>query len=73
MVLLQIAFGLFAIVMLVRHVPLAVRALREEGELGRRLGRSSYPIVNVLLAVVILAVAILALVAKGLAGHAVSR
>jgi hypothetical protein len=64
--LLQLAAGLFAVYMLARHVPLAVRALGRSGE--RRPGRAIVPIVNVLLALAILAVAV-----KGLAGALISR
>lgn len=64
--LLQVVAGLFAVYMLVRHVPLAVRALRGGGE--HRAGRAVVPIVNVLLALAILAVAV-----KGLAGALITR
>jgi len=64
---LQVAAGLFAVFMLVRHVPLALRALRR-GDDEHRGGRAIVPILNVLLAVAILAMAV-----KGLAGALISR
>jgi hypothetical protein len=64
--LLQVAAGLFAIYMLARHVPLALRALRSSEE--RRPGRTIIPILNVVLALAILAVAV-----KGLAGALITR
>jgi hypothetical protein len=64
---LQIAAGLFAVYMLARHVPLAVRALRAGPE-GRRPGRAVVPVANVLLAVAILVVAV-----RGLAGALIRR
>lgn len=63
---LQVAAGLFAVYMLVRHVPLALRALRRSEE--HRPGRAIIPILNVLLALAILAVAV-----KGLAGALITR
>lgn len=65
---LQAAAGLFALYMLVRHVPLALRALRARDGEGRRMGRAVVPILNVLLALAILAVAV-----KGLAGAYIRR
>ncbi len=67
MTVLQLAAGLFAIYMLVRHVPLAYRALHRGGE-GGRAGRAVVPIANVILAVAILAVAV-----KGLVGALARR
>jgi len=64
---LQIAVGLFALYMLVRHVPLALRALRG-GPDGRRPARALVPVANVLLAIAILALAV-----KGLAGVLIRR
>ena len=65
--LLQIAAGLFAVFMLVRHVPLALGALRRGGD-DHRTGRAVVPLLNVLLALAILAMAV-----KGLAGALISR
>ena len=65
--LLEVAAGLFAVFMLVRHVPLALRTLRR-GESDHPAGRAIVPILNVLLAVAILAMAV-----KGLAGALISR
>jgi hypothetical protein len=67
MTVLQLAAGLFAVYMLVRHVPLAYRALRGGAERGRT-GRAVVPIANVILAVAILAVAV-----KGLVGALARR
>jgi len=64
---LQIAAGLFAVYMLARHVPLALRALRG-GPGGRRPARAVVPVANVLLAIAILVVAV-----KGLAGALIRR
>ncbi len=64
--LLQVAAGLFAVYMLVRHVPLALRALSRSEE--HQPGRAIIPILNVLLALAILAVAV-----KGLAGALISK
>jgi hypothetical protein len=66
--ILQAAAGLFALYMLARHVPLAVRALQGRGADGRRTGRALIPILNVLLALAILVVAV-----KGLAGALIRR
>jgi len=65
--LLEVAAGLFAVFMLVRHVPLALRILRR-GENDHPAGRAIVPFLNVLLAVAILAMAV-----KGLAGALISR
>jgi Zn-dependent protease len=67
-VVLQVAAALFAAYMLSRHVPLALRALRRPRGEGARVGRAIVPVVNILLALVILAVAV-----KGLAGALISR
>jgi len=64
---LEVAAGLFAVFMLVRHVPLALRTLRR-GEDDHREGGAIVPILNVLLAVAILAMAV-----KGLAGALISK
>ncbi|HVO19383.1 MAG TPA: hypothetical protein VMU15_09015 [Anaeromyxobacter sp.] len=64
---LQIAAGLFAVYMLARHVPIALRALRG-GPDGRRPARAVVPVANVLLAIAILVVAV-----KGLAGALIRR
>lgn len=69
--LLQVAAGLFALVMLVRHVPPAVRLLRSEEP--DRVGRAIVHITNVVLALAILAVAILAVAVKGHGGTLISR
>jgi hypothetical protein len=71
MLRLHVAFALFGVFMLARHLPAAVRVLR-----GRPLGRearpalagAAMPLVNVLLALVILAVAV-----KGLLGVLIWR
>ena len=67
MAVLQLAAGLFAVYMLARHVPLALRALRGGPE-GRRPLQATVALANVLLAVAILAVAV-----KGLAGALIRR
>ncbi len=69
--LLQLAAGLFAVVMLARHVPRFILALRERAE--DRTGRVFVHAVNVLLALAILATAILAVAMKGLGSHPMSR
>ncbi len=66
MPILQTAAGLFAVYMLVRYVPAAMRALRRSED--QRPGRAVVPILNVLLALAILALAV-----KGLAGLLISR
>jgi hypothetical protein len=71
MLLLQVAAGLFALVMLARHLPLALRALRDWND--DRTGRAIVHLANVLLALAILAVAVLSVVVKGLAGSLISR
>ena len=71
MLLLQVAAGLFAVVMLLRHLPPAIQAFRERGE--DRTGRVFVHAVNVLLALAILVTAILAVAMKGLGSHSISR
>jgi hypothetical protein len=71
MPLLQVAAGLFALVMLVRHVPRALQALRDPQ--GDRPGRAAVHITNVLLALAILAMAILSLTMKGRGGTLIWR
>jgi hypothetical protein len=66
--ILQAAAGLFALYMLARHVPLAIRALRARDGEERRMGRAIIPILNVAVALAILAVAV-----KGLAGALIRR
>ena len=64
---LQIAVGLFALYMLVRYLPLASQALRRRG-LNGSAARSLIPLLNLLLAVVLLALAV-----KGLAGALIRK
>jgi hypothetical protein len=71
MLLLQVAAGLFALVMLARHIPPALRAIRERGQ--DRTGRVFLHLANVLLALAILATAILVVAMNGLAAHPISR
>jgi hypothetical protein len=66
---LQVTAGLFAIYMLARHAPQAVRALLRSAAPGeRRMGRAVVPILNVILALAILVVAV-----KGLVGALIRR
>ena len=65
---LQVAAGLFAIYMLARHAPQAVRALRTAAPGERRMGRAVVPILNVIIALAILVVAV-----KGLVGALIRR
>ncbi|HET6438662.1 MAG TPA: hypothetical protein VFG59_11405 [Anaeromyxobacter sp.] len=65
--ILQVAIGLFALYMLVRYVPPASRTLRRRG-LEDTAGRSLIPLLNVLLAVVLLALAV-----KGVAGALIRK
>jgi hypothetical protein len=55
--MLNVAAGLFALYMLARHVPRALRALRAPPD-GRPPGGAIVPIVNVVLALAILAMAV---------------
>ena len=71
MLLLQVAAGLFALVMLLRHLPPAIQALRSWRE--DRQGRVFVHAFNVLLALAILVTAILVVVMKGLGAHPISR
>lgn len=57
MTLLNVAAGLFALYMLSRHLPAALRALRAPPD-ARRPGGAIVPIVNVVLALAILAMAV---------------
>ncbi len=71
MLLLQIAFGLFGLLMLVRHLTLAVRALRSSEP--DRLGRAAVHFTNVLLALAILGMAVLVVAVTGGKGSLISR
>ncbi len=71
MLLLQVAAGLFALVMLARHIPLALRAFRDREE--DRQGRVFVHVLNVVLALAILAAAILAVAMKGLGAKLIWR
>jgi hypothetical protein len=71
MLLLQVAAGLFALVMLLRHLPPTIQAFRDRGE--DRTGRVFVHGLNVLLALAILATAILVVAMKGLGSHPISR
>ncbi len=71
MLLLQVAAGLFALVMLLRHLPPAIQAVRERGQ--DRTGRVFVHAINVLLALAILATAILVVAMKGLGAHSMGR
>lgn len=59
MTMLNVAAGLFALYMLVRHVPALLRALRERRAGERELARVLVPAVNVALAVLILGMAVM--------------
>jgi hypothetical protein len=59
MTMLNVAAGLFALYMLVRHVPALLRALREWRAGRRELSRVLVPAVNVALAVLIVALAVM--------------
>ncbi len=57
MTMLNVAAGLFALYMLSRHLPAAVRALRAPRD-EERTGRAIVPFVNVALALAILVMAV---------------
>lgn len=59
MIMLNVAAGLFALYMLVKHVPALLRALRERREGERAPSRVLVPGANVVLAVLILAMAVM--------------
>jgi len=69
--LLQVLFGAFALYMLAKYLPQAIRAMRRDPV--RREGGAAVPIVNVVLALAILVTVLLSVVVKALRGGLISR